>query len=342
MKLFEYQPAHTLDPELFYHKLHAPPAAMTLAGAKGLEDAKEALPFVAEEGDQFMVFQINNAAEGKTILEASEIKPHFPGSEQQPDMYVTIEMQSFHVAKNEPVDKKTRATLRLVVGKDKTSRDRLFDDVFWTVSAGLDLYNQYKDQQAKPNDYQADFNKALGNRPIEVPGALANMQFEVVKHSEPKWWQRIFGFLRSEAGRSLTSVVGFPAITGSAIRVLDELFNRLDKSDATPLFKSRPMILALSEQAKMDYSGGLPRIRVACMNPGFCVFARRRDYQLIANADASYYPHLGILAPNSVDLAQVVAGTYDDPLKNVTYAVFKVNMIPTKLELRFNFGGSIV
>ena len=342
MRLFDYQPSNTLDPELFYKTLHTPPPAMELVGERGLESSKDVSPLDEDEGDQFMVFQINNAAEGKTILEASELTPHFPGSEQQPDMYVTIEMQSFHVAKNEPIEKNTRATLRLVVGKDKGSRDRTFDDVFWTISAGLDLYNHYKDQKAKPNEYKADFNKALGNRPIEVPGALANMQFEVVKHSEPKWWQRIFGFLRSEAGRSLTSVVGFPAITSSAIQVLDELFNRLDKSDAKPLFKSRPMILALSEQAKMDYTGGIPRIRVGCMNPGFCVFARRKDYHAIADANAYYYPHLGILVPSSVDPSDVAAGTYDNPLEDVTYAVFKVNMIPTKLELRFNFGGSIV
>jgi hypothetical protein len=102
------------------------------------------------------------------------------------------------------------------------------------------------------------------------------------------------------------------------------------------------MILALSEQAKMDYTGGIPRIRVGCMNQGFCVFARRRDYHIIANANAFYYPHHGVLVPSSVDPADVAAGTYDNPLEDVTYAVFKVNMIPTKLELRFNFGGSIV
>ncbi|MBK8653014.1 MAG: hypothetical protein IPN20_03625 [Haliscomenobacter sp.] len=294
-----------------------------------------------EDSNQFMVFQINNASEGKTILEASEVAPHFPGSDAQPDMYLSIEMQSFHLAQSEQVDKNTRATMRLVVGKDKSSRDRAFDDVFWTVSAGLDLYNKWTKQKAKPDELKADFNKALGNRPIEVAGGLANMQFEVVKHSEPKWWQRIFGFLRSDAGRSLTSVVGFPAITSSAIQVLDELFNRLDRSDAQPLFKSRPMILALSEQAKLDYSGGISRIKVGCMNPGFCVFARRRDYHAIANADALYYPHLGILAPSSASPADVASGNFDNPLADITYAVFKVNMIPTKLELRFNFGGRI-
>ena len=338
MSIFKFAPEEALTPEAIYSQLDA--AASGTDGAvkaRGIKDKKKEMP--AELADQFFVFQITNTESGQTIQEASLVPPKFEGSEAQPDMYVSVEMQSFHLAGSEPVDKNTRATMRLIIGKDKNSRDRIFDDVFWTISAGLDLYNQASGQRAKPNDFKSDFSKALGNRPIEVPGGLANITFEVLKHREPKWWQRIFGFLQSEAGRSLTSVVGFPAITQSAIKVLDELFNRFDRNDSEPIFQSRSMILALSQLAKMDYTAGNPRIRMGSLNPGFCVMARGRDYHKIADADAYYYPHYGILVPASVDPGDVVTQNYDDPFKDITYVVFKIGMVPTKLDLRFNYGG---
>lgn len=345
MPKFSFSTAHTLTPEAFYSRispalpsgeaselesLFGPPTAGKISRKAG--EIEEALK------NQFVVFQVMGTETGQTIAEASTVEPKIQGSEDQPDMYVSIELQSFHLGAGEQVDKNTRATMRLIIGKDKNSRDRFFDDVFWTISAGLDFYDHLKDQPARPEDFRADFNKALGHRPIEVPGGLANMTFEVIKHKDPKWWQRIFGFLKSDTGQTLISVVGFPAITQRAIQLLDEVFDRFNKENAAVLFQSRPMILALSKLAKQDYTAGNPRIRMGCLNPGFCVLARGRDFATIAQADAYYYPHYGILVPSSVDPGQVVMQEYDDPFRDVTYAVFKIGMAPTQLEKRLNFG----
>jgi len=294
----------------------------------------------AEQLDQFFVFQLSNQAEGPTILESSQAESTLMGSaEQEPDVLVSMKMESFHLAADEDVDPNTRATLRVTCGKDESSTDSRFDTLFWSVAAGLKLYEQFKTPNATLKNTKADFRKAFGNRPIEVPGGLARLSFEVVKHKEPAWWQRIFTFLQSDTAESLISVLGFPAITLQAISVIDELLNRLVDSEPKVLFKSVPMRLALSKWARNEYTGGNPRIKIGCLNPGFCVLARGRDFDTIARSNAIYMPTYDRLVPADVGQGDLVGGTYDDPFKHVTYAVFRVGMKPTKLDPTFNFGG---
>ena len=46
----------------------------------------------------------------------------------------------------------------------------------------------------------------------------------------------------------------------------------------------------------------------------------------------------GKLAPGKVSETDLVSGRDDDPLKDVTYAVFRLGMKKTKLDPTFNFG----
>jgi XTP/dITP diphosphohydrolase len=48
-----------------------------------------------------------------------------------------------------------------------------------------------------------------------------------VKHEEPKWWQKVFRFLDTGAGRTLSSALGFPAITQPALALLQKVLERL-------------------------------------------------------------------------------------------------------------------
>jgi hypothetical protein len=191
------------------------------------------------------------------------------------------------------VDKATDATMRINFGKDENSRDKAFDTLFWSIAAGLKLYDQAKNKRAESKEFKGDFRKACGNRPIEIPGGLGKLSFEVVKHKEPAWWQ---------------------------------------------IFKSLPMRLALSKQARTDFTGGNPRIKTGCLNPGFCILTRGRDFQAIASSNANYYPAYGKLAPGNVSETDLVGGRYEEPLKDVTYAVFRLGMKKTKLDPTFNFG----
>ncbi|WPQ63369.1 hypothetical protein SIO70_00645 [Chitinophaga sancti] len=289
----------------------------------------------ADMANQFMVFQFSSAPDGPSILESSQVNPSVDGTSEEPDVLMALEMLSFNLGTNEAVDKDTKATIRINIGKDSSSRDKNFDTAFWSIAAGLDLFNGKDRTPAK--DLKADFKKAFNNRPIEIPGGLSQMTFEVVKHKEPAWWQKIFKFLESDTGKNLVSTIGFPAITSQAITMLDQLMNRLQDNNPEVLFKSRPLRLALTQQAKHDFTQGITRIKMGCLNPGFCVLARGKDFQKLLDADPIYYPTYGKLVPASVNQAQLLSGKYDDPLKDATYAIFKVGMKKTKLDPTFNY-----
>jgi hypothetical protein len=67
------------------------------------------------------------------------------------------------------------------------------------------------------------------------------------------------------------------------------------------------------------------------------VLARGRDYETIAKTNATYYSQYGKLVPMGVSDANLVAGKYDDPFKEITYVVFRVGMSGTKLDPTFSF-----
>lgn len=348
MKLFEFKPQEIITPELILDDLDKLSLLVENPNYAtfGLPANRGAVSYASQNGvalnqndlsEQFIVFQLSNSASGPSILESSEVTSSIIGSSDEPDVLMNLEMQSFHIAQNLEIDKNSRATMRINIGKDENSTDKNFNTAFWSVAAGLDLYNKAKNKPADPKDLKVDFKQAFGNRPIEIPGGLAKMTFEVVKHREPKWWQRIFKFLQSDTGKAFSSTLGFPAITSNAINMLDELLNKLDKSDPEILFKSRPLRLALSEKSKNDYTGGSERIRIGSLSPGFCVLAKGKDFDKFINSDAFYYPTYGKLVPSKVSSSQLVNGDYDDPFKNVTYSVFRVGMKQNKLDPSFNF-----
>ncbi|MEJ2717437.1 MAG: hypothetical protein P8182_09910, partial [Deltaproteobacteria bacterium] len=166
--------------------------------------------------DQFIVFQFSTEVNGPTILDMSEVNPVKPGGDDKPDALARIQLVSFHVGSDESIEKNARATLRLDFGKDSNS-DSPLDTVFWSIAAGLNLYNEAMKKPTEAKDLKTDFNEAFSRRPIEIPGALGRLSFVVVRHKEPAWWRKIFTFFQSGTGKALISAVGFPAITQQAI-----------------------------------------------------------------------------------------------------------------------------
>lgn len=313
----------------------------------GLKEDGKAVSFVKDNdptltqedlSDQFLIFQLSSKKNLPTILESSQNEPILEGSSENPDVLMNMEMLSFNMGQNENIDKNARATMRINIGKDDSSTDKNFDTAFWSIAAGLNLYNQAKKGPSDPQDLKSDFRKAFGNRPIEIPGGLSKISFEVVKHREPEWWQRIFSFLESNVGKTLISTVGFPAIGTNAINMLNDFLNNLDKSEPEILFKSSFLRLALTKQARQDFNIGSELMNMGCLNPGFCVLARGKDFDDIANSNATYYPTYGKLVPMNVSAADLLKNNYDDPFKDITYSVFRVGMKATKLDPNFNFG----
>jgi hypothetical protein len=286
---------------------------------------------------QFMIFQLNSSASGPTILDSSEVQPSLDGNSEEPDVLIAAEMVSFHVAKNEGLDPDTRATLRMNFGKDESSTDRRFDTVFWSIAAGLNLYDQVKRKRAEPTQLKSDFQQAFSRRPIEIPGGLGRVTFDVIEHKEPPWWKRIFSFAESGTGKALISTLGFPAITNQVIQVVDQLLEKLE-GEPKVIFKGFPMRLAFSGYARDAFTGGSARVKVGCLNRGFAVFARGRDFDKVARSNAVYLPAYDRLAPADVKPAQLVSGSYEDPLKDITYAVFRLGTKKTKLDPTFQYG----
>lgn len=350
MSMFTFSPQHTLT-GITSGDLQRTPRGAVIKGVRSsdaLWDEEHEPSFVRDDGiapskddlqDQFVVFQLNNEQEGPAILNAEAVTSQLEGSEDQPDVLARLNLISFHVGAHDTVKENTRATMRINFGKDPSSSDRAFDTAFWAVAAGLKLYNESTGKPAENKELAADMNRAFGNRPIEIPGGLGNLSFEVIKHEEPKWWQRTFRFLQGSAGQALTSVLGFPAITQSAINIIDELVGRLEKDDPEILFKSAPMRLALTQRAHDEFTGGSRRIRLGSLNPGYCILARYRDYKAFAESDAVFYPSLGLLAPSDADPTVVANLTRDNPLNDLTYAVFRVRMKSAQLDPSFNFKG---
>lgn len=295
----------------------------------------QAVTHEVDLSNQFFIFQLGSKASMPALQESSEISPLIKGSEESPDVVVNLELQSFHVAASEDIDRNTRATMRINIGKDRNSQDRFFDQVYWSIATGLNLYNEYKKKPASPRELKADFKSALGRRPIEIPGGLSTLSFEVIKHRASKWWQKIFQFVNSGTGSALSTTLGFPAIGLPAIRMLDEVLNRLDRNKPRVLFKSMPMRLALSQLAKEDYQANNERVRVGCLNPGYSILARGKDFPIFNETNAVYYPAYGRVVPGDINRSDLISGNYTDPFLDVTYAVLKVDMRSVKLDPTF-------
>jgi hypothetical protein len=284
----------------------------------------------ADLQDQFIVFQFNADPEGPTVLDMSEVVPTRVGDPDKPDALARIQLVSFNVGANEGIDTDTRATLRLDFGKDTNAESQL-ETVFWSIAAGFNLYNEAKRKPTEAKDLNSDFNEAFARRPIEIPGSLGRLSFEVIKHDEPKWWQQIFSFLQSGTGEALTSAAGFPAITQQALGMLDELLNRLDTSNPEVLFKSRPMTLALTKRAQESFNAGLKSVNVGVLNPGFCLLARGRDYRTLIDHEPVFMGGYGLLKPKNMKLEEFLQSSISNPFTNITYAVLKIGTAETKL-----------
>jgi hypothetical protein len=164
------------------------------------------------------------------------------------------------------------------------------------------------------------------------------MTFQVIKHKEPAWWRRVFEFAGGDAAKSIISMLGFPALTNDAIRMINQLLDRFDDSAPEVLFQSRPLRFALTQRAKDEITGGSERVPMGALNKGYCLLARGRDFATVVDHDAYYYPTYEKLLPASVSPEQAFAGKYNDPFAGMTYAVFRLGLAETQLAPRVSFG----
>lgn len=318
----------------------AGPRPGMLESAKGalfFDGGGAAAPSKDDLQDQFLVFQFGKKKSDPAIIESSNVVPDLQGSDDRPDINAGLELVSFHVARGEAIDKDTRATMRIDFGNSPTAQ---MTEIFtWAVAAGIDLYEKAKKKEGQPSGIKGNLNKSFGNRPIEIAQGLGQLTFQVVKHKEPTWWRQIFNFVGGDTGKSIISMLGFPALTNEAIGVINRLLDKFDNGAPEILFQSRPLRFALTQRAKDEITGGSERVPMGALNKGYCLLARGRDFSRIVENDAYYYPTYEKLVPAGVTPDQVVAGGYKDPFAEVTYAVFRLGLAETQLAPRVSFGG---
>jgi hypothetical protein len=305
----------------------------TLNQSKGGDDGI-VLKGVNEYGNQFIPMQIPETGPGVVWL--NEIEPVMEGSSESPDMLLTLEMLGFNIGEGEEIKRANRAIMQLTIGQENAMAGRL-EPLYWVLSAGLELYSATKNKKAGFKDLAVEVDKAFNKEYIEIPGGAANLKFTVLKEQEPKWWEEVFRFIKSDVGTAMTAAFGLPGIPQIAVQTVETLLNKFKNRREDILFSSKENLqLAVSAHGKQELSKGHARIEVGCLNPGLFALIRGRDYLLFRDTPGKFDLTNGEYIPEDYTLEDRVTGK-KNPFANCTYAIFRVGMKETDLKQKFNF-----
>jgi hypothetical protein len=272
--------------------------------------------------NQFILLQLSDG--DQRVVNTSQVTPKLIGSSDKPDINMLLDFDGFKIGSNEDIDKNTKATLQLQVGQEEKSGP--LEKLFYCVNGGLDLFNEITGKKADSKDFKKTTDQALGNKPISLPGGIGQISLKVVKHEEPKWWQKVFSFAKSDPAKELFSLIGFPGITETAVNCVSGMFDSLFDKGTEVLFQSQPVKLGFTQSAKEELGGGLSTNFVSCLNPGFWIMARKSDYDTIINSKPIYFGGYGILAPEGMSEIDALKDSGNNPFSKITYAVIRARM----------------
>ena len=282
---------------------------------------KSFLESADEASNQFILLQLSDG--DKRVLNTTEVVPKLKGTEK-PDINMLLDFEGFKIGSNENIDPKTKATLQLKVGQEHKITG--LEKLFYCINGGLDLYNEVKRKRAEPKDFKQSTETALGNKPISLPGGVGQISLNVVKHDEPKWWQKIFSFAKSDSAKNLMSLIGFGGITEVAVNSIAGMLDNLFDKEPEILFQSQAVKLSFTQAGKEELGGDLSTVKVSCLNPGLWVMARKTDYDTILSANPVYYSGFGILAPDGMSEIDALQDSGNNPFSKITYAIIKAKI----------------
>jgi len=288
--------------------------------------------------NQFIPFQIVGTEEENIIQQVHDIDPVLEGKEDRPDVLMRVEMVDFHLAEDERLNKRDRATMNITIRQENAVDDKL-EPLYWVASAGLDLYNLYNDKN-KREKASTDLHEVFARRPIELPNGVGVLKFDVVKHREKRWYDFAFDIFTSKIGKAAVSVFGLPGVALEAAGIVKNLFNKLKDNNAEILFDSMELPLVFTKAAKDRMLKDNTNNMVGAIQPGMFLLARGRDFQLFKSLAPFYHYTYQKLYPQGTTNEQMMDVNFSDPFKNCTYALFRVAMVDTKLhpayeELKF-------
>lgn len=273
--------------------------------------------------EQFFIFQLAHLGGNHlTAVDPHETEPSLAGSADEPDVLAALELISFH-APQSLVDRGfIGASLRLDVGEDAQSRNVL-EPLYWAVAAGLDLRGLISNgDNGTRRNFRQDFSPSMNSRPIAIRGGLANLRLEMVAHKPEPWWRGLFRIGDDPVAGALVSALGFPGILPEALKIIDEAFEHFT-DDTEILLSSQPRRYALSALAKEEFTGGMPGIDMASLNPGFLIVARSADFRAIRDAGARFMAGYDKLVPAGFSLDDLHEGA-ENPLDQLTYAILRL------------------
>lgn len=280
--------------------------------------------------NQFIPFQIDGSGDQNAVRHLHEMEPAFAGSDDKPDVLMRVEMVDFHLAENKKLKEGDRATMNITIRQQNPVDDHL-QPLYWIATTGLDLYKMFTDKSQDNEQGKADLHEAFGRRPIEIPKGTAVLKFDVKKHPKTQWWEYLFAGVRSQAGQALVKILGLPGIALDAVKAVEDLVGRLVDHQAETLFASNELPLVLTQSAKDRLLDGNKHNKVGALRPGLFLLARGEDYKLIKEQAPFYHYTYKRLFPAGTDDMDILDPDYIDPFKNVTYAIFRVAMVDTKL-----------
>ena len=278
--------------------------------------------FESAVDNQFVLLQLSGGEE--RVNQTTAVIPKLQGAQDKPDINMMLDFEGFKIAGNENIDRNTKATLQLQIGQEQ--KIGALEKLFYSINGGLDLFNTLKNKKAEAKDFKKSTDQALGNKPISLPGGVGQISLKVVKHEEPKWWQKVFSFAKTDTAKDLFSLVGFPGITASALSCVGNMLDNLLEEEPEILFQSQPVKLAFTQAAKDDLNGDLDINRVSCLNPGFWVMARKSDFKKIIELKPIYFSGFGLLAPDGMSEIDALQDGANNPFSQMTYAIIRARM----------------
>jgi len=286
-----------------------------------------------------VIVQVSNDQAGTVLKDPFNVDPTITGSDDKPDVALSIQLQGFHMGESTPIDSNTRATMRVVTTNQTSASDNNLQPLYWAVMAGIDLWKQYgkpEDKKASVENQQNNIKDALVNRPIEVRNGLASIQIQILQHKEPPWWRQIFSWLVSpDGGEAIAEALGYGAIAKPAMSILDKFVTDLGNYEAKPIIQTSFGPYAFSKRGRNKYETGFN----VCghLNGGSWILLKPEDFDKVAKLKPYFYGPFGRLIPAGKTPIQfsseIKANKQSDALSDVTYAVFTADTKEFKFDV---------
>lgn len=287
-------------------------SAFVVLDERGLPIPKNSL------SDQFFVYQLA----GGSLVSPTSIEPEISTTEKAPDVLLDVQLEAFHFAESLHAEN-AGATMNILMNKSPLSRSAA-PNLNYFVTTALKLVKPDAAKNLNPVDYQSDFSDALGSSKIGAPGGVGQLTITINRHDQPSWWSSMLDWVAgTPGGQALTAALGFPGVTSEVVKFVENMVSSV--KNAQQIIDSAQMKFAFSKEAKNKLMRG-DNATVACLNSGRWVMIKGSDFDAVFKTQPKLLTEYGLLYPSKTAPEDVVKANYQDPFREITYAVFNVDL----------------